>query len=84
MRCSNENADIFTAREKTIWYLPKKKKKINFFILYNRPNSDVIMFDVDVTRCVAVFFFTNIFHLKSLKPFEKCFSTKIAKKLLFC
>ena len=30
---------------------------------YARSNSDVIMFDVDVTTCVALFL-TNILHLK--------------------
>ena len=34
---------------------------------YARSNSDVIMFDVDVTTCVALFL-TNILHLK---PFVK-------------
>ena len=47
---------------------------------YIRPNSDVIMFDVDVKTCVALFL-TNIFHLK---PFEKCPSPKTSKKALFC
>ena len=40
----------------------------------------VIMFDFDVTKCVALFL-TNIFHLKL---FDKYPYPKIAKKALFC
>ena len=40
----------------------------------------IIVFDVDVTRSVALFL-TNTLHLK---PFEKCPGPKIAKKTLFC
>ena len=47
---------------------------------YARSNSDVIMFDVDVTTCVALFL-TNIIRLK---PFDQNPSSKIVKKALFC
>ena len=40
----------------------------------------VIMFDVDVTTCVALFL-TNILHLK---PYVKKSQSQIAKKALFC
>ena len=43
-------------------------------------NRDVIMFDVDVTTCVALFL-TNILHLNLML---KDPSHKIAKKVLFC
>ena len=43
---------------------------------YASSNCDAIMFDVDVTTCVALFL-TNILHLK---PFDKNPSPKIAKK----
>ena len=43
-------------------------------------NSDVIMFDVNVTTCVALFL-TNIL---LVKPFKKSTNPKIAKKALLC
>ena len=49
---------------------------------YTRSNRDVIMFDVDVTTCVALFL-TNILHLKpyvqkipvTKLPNKPCFAT---------
>ena len=46
---------------------------------YGRPHSDIIMFDVDVTRCVALFL-TNILHLK---PFEDVPVPKLRRKPCF-
>ena len=50
-----------------------------FCSIWLRSNSDVIMFDVDITRWVALLL-KNILHLKH---FEKCPSPKLAKKALW-